>query len=110
MGNIVLIGDALRTAHFSIGSGTRLAMEDAIALEKALREHGVPDALSAFEAARRPIVDKLVAAADASGNWYDRFAEHMKLAPRDFAWSYIQRSGRIDPARLRKISPKFVDG
>jgi 2-polyprenyl-6-methoxyphenol hydroxylase-like FAD-dependent oxidoreductase len=111
VGNTVLIGDALRTAHFSIGSGTRLAMEDAIALARALREHpGVSDALSAFEGARRPIVEKLVAAADASGAWYERFAEHMKLAPRDFAWSYIQRSGRIDPARLRKISPKFVDG
>jgi 2-polyprenyl-6-methoxyphenol hydroxylase-like FAD-dependent oxidoreductase len=111
-GNVVLIGDALRTAHFSIGSGTRLAMEDAIALTKSLFEfkNEIPEALAAFEAARRPIVDKLVAAADASGNWYDRFAEHMKLAPREFAWSYIQRSGRIDPARLRKISPKFVDG
>jgi 2-polyprenyl-6-methoxyphenol hydroxylase-like FAD-dependent oxidoreductase len=111
MGNIVLIGDALRTAHFSIGSGTRLAMEDAIALNKALAEEAfIEKALAAFEAARRPIVDKLLAAADASGAWYERFPEHMKLAPRDFAWSYIQRSGRIDPARLRKISPKFVDG
>ena len=111
-GNIVLIGDALRTAHFSIGSGTRLAMEDAIALANALREHPrvVADALAAFEKARRPVVDKLVAAADASGGWYERFAEHMKLAPREFAWSYIQRSGRVDPARLRKISPRFVDG
>jgi 2-polyprenyl-6-methoxyphenol hydroxylase-like FAD-dependent oxidoreductase len=111
-GNVALIGDALRTAHFSIGSGTRLAMEDAIALAKALSDSGndVPQALAAFEAARRPVVDKLVAAADASGNWYDRFPEHMKLAPREFAWSYIQRSGRIDPARLRKTSPKFVDG
>ena len=111
-GNVVLIGDALRTAHFSIGSGTRLAMEDAIALAKSLNEfsNDIPGALAAFEAARRPVVDKLVAAADASGNWYDRFPEHMKLAPREFAWSYIQRSGRIDPARLRKISPKFVDG
>ncbi len=110
-GNVVLIGDALRTAHFSIGSGTRLAMEDAIALARALREHArVPDALAAFEAARRPIVDKLLAAADASGAWYERFPEHMKLAPREFAWSYIQRSGRVDPARLRKISPRFVDG
>jgi 2-polyprenyl-6-methoxyphenol hydroxylase-like FAD-dependent oxidoreductase len=110
VGNTVLIGDALRTAHFSIGSGTRLAMEDAIALVKALGEHGLPQALAAFEAARRPIVEKLVAAADASGAWYERFPDHMKLAPRDFAWSYIQRSGRIDPERLRKISPKFVDG
>jgi 2-polyprenyl-6-methoxyphenol hydroxylase-like FAD-dependent oxidoreductase len=108
-GNIVLIGDALRTAHFSIGSGTRLAMEDAIALMKALDAHsGLEDALGAFEAARRPIVDKLVAAADASGAWYDRFAEHMNLSPRDFAWSYIQRSGRIDPGRLSRISPKFA--
>ena len=110
-GNVVLIGDALRTAHFSIGSGTRLAMEDAIALVKALGEQAnISNALENFEAARRPIVDKLIAAADASAQWYERFPQHMKLAPRDFAWSYIQRSGRIDPARLRKISPKFVDG
>ena len=107
--NIVLIGDALRTAHFSIGSGTRLAMEDAIALARALDGHPeVPDALQAYEAARRPIVEKLVAAADASGAWYDRFAEQMNLSPRDFAWSYIQRSGRIDPERLARISPKFA--
>jgi 2-polyprenyl-6-methoxyphenol hydroxylase-like FAD-dependent oxidoreductase len=111
VGNTVLIGDALRTAHFSIGSGTRLAMEDAIALAKALEaEADLPRALKAFEAARRPIVEKLVAAADASGAWYDAFPRHMKLAPREFAWSYIQRSGRVDPARLRKTSPRFVDG
>src|SRR5262245_14755857 len=111
VGKTVLIGDALRSAHFSIGSGTRLAMEDAIALAKALHESSdVGKALGSYEAARRPIVDKLVAAADASGAWYERFAEHMKLAPREFAWSYIQRSGRVDPTRLRKISPRFVDG
>ncbi len=111
VGNTVLIGDALRTAHFSIGSGTRLAMEDAIALNKALAEESsIEKALAAFEAARRPIVEKLLAAADASGAWYERFPQHMKLAPREFAWSYIQRSGRVDPARLRIISPKFVDG
>jgi 2-polyprenyl-6-methoxyphenol hydroxylase-like FAD-dependent oxidoreductase len=112
VGNTVLIGDAQRTAHFSIGSGTRLAMEDAIALVNALSQHkkSIPEALAAFEAARRPIVEKLVAAADASANWYERFPEHMKLAPREFAWSYIQRSGRIDPEKLRKIAPKFVAG
>jgi 2-polyprenyl-6-methoxyphenol hydroxylase-like FAD-dependent oxidoreductase len=111
VGNLVLIGDAQRTAHFSIGSGTRLAMEDAIALDKALSEHSsVAGSLASFEAARRPIVEKLVAAADASGQWYERFAEHMRLPPREFAWSYIQRSGRIDPERLRCIAPKFVDG
>jgi 2-polyprenyl-6-methoxyphenol hydroxylase-like FAD-dependent oxidoreductase len=111
VGNRVLIGDALRTAHFSIGSGTRLAMEDAIALARALGEQAaLPDALAAFEAARRPIVEKLVAAADASAAWYERFPEHMRLAPREFAWSYIQRSGRIDPERLRTTSPRFVEG
>jgi 2-polyprenyl-6-methoxyphenol hydroxylase-like FAD-dependent oxidoreductase len=111
-GNVVLIGDAQRTAHFSIGSGTRLAMEDAIALAKSLAEFGndVPGALAAFEAARRPIVEKLVAAADASADWYEHFPEHMRLAPREFAWSYIQRSGRIDPEKLRRIAPKFVAG
>ncbi|HYL25214.1 MAG TPA: FAD-dependent monooxygenase [Burkholderiales bacterium] len=109
VGNRVLIGDALRTAHFSIGSGTRLAMEDAIALAKALREEpSVPAALAAYEAARRPIVEKLVAAADASGAGYDRFPEHMNLSPRDFAWSYIQRSGRVDPQRLARTSPRFA--
>jgi 2-polyprenyl-6-methoxyphenol hydroxylase-like FAD-dependent oxidoreductase len=112
VGNKVLLGDAQRTAHFSIGSGTRLAMEDAIALVKSLSEfrNDVPGALAAFEAARRPVVEKLVAAADASADWYEHFPEHMKLAPREFAWSYIQRSGRVDPDKLRRIAPKFVDG
>ena len=111
-GNVVLVGDALRTAHFSIGSGTRLAMEDVIALAKSLFDFGndLPAALAAYESARRPIVEKLVAAADSSGAWYERFADHMKLAPRAFAWSYIQRSGRIDPERLRRTSPAFVNG
>ena len=53
-------------------------------------------------------MEKLVAAADASADWYEHFPEHMKLAPREFAWSYIQRSGRIDPEKLRKIAPRFV--
>jgi len=109
-GKYVLIGDALHTAHFSIGSGTRLAMEDAIALDKALATHGddVATALPAFEASRRPVVEKIVAGANASATWYEHFAEHMELAPADFAMSYITRSGRIDIERLRKLSPKFV--
>jgi 2-polyprenyl-6-methoxyphenol hydroxylase-like FAD-dependent oxidoreductase len=109
-GRCVLIGDALRTAHFSIGSGTRLAMEDAIALDAALARHPtvLADALDDYEAVRRPIVDKLVAAADASARWYEGFAEHMRLAPVDFAMSYVQRSGRVDLERLRRTSPRFV--
>jgi len=109
-GKYVLIGDALHTAHFSIGSGTRLAMEDAIALDRALAAHDddVAAALPAYEAARRPIVDKLVAGANASAAWYENFAEHMRLAPAEFAMSYITRSGRVDLERLRKLSPQFV--
>jgi len=110
-GKYVLLGDALHTAHFSIGSGTRLAMEDAIALDRALAEHGDDPAaaLPAFEAARRPIVEKLVTGANASAAWYEHFADHMALAPVDFAMSYITRSGRIDLDRLRKLSPRFVE-
>jgi 2-polyprenyl-6-methoxyphenol hydroxylase-like FAD-dependent oxidoreductase len=108
-GNRVLLGDALHTAHFSIGSGTRLAIEDAIALDKALAAHAdVPTALAAYEAARRPVLEKLVAGANGSAEWYEHFREHMRLAPIDFAMSYVTRSGRIDLERLRKLSPRFV--
>jgi len=108
-GNCVLLGDALHTAHFSIGSGTRLAMEDAIALDAALAaQRDLRDALAAYEAARRPILEKLVAGANGSAEWYEHFADHMRLAPAEFAMSYITRSGRIDLERLRKLSPKFV--
>ncbi len=107
--NCVLVGDALHTAHFSIGSGTRLAMEDVIALDKALtHSDDIGAALSAYEAARRPTLEKLVSGANGSAVWYEHFAEHMRLAPVDFAMSYITRSGRVDIERLRKISPRFV--
>jgi 2-polyprenyl-6-methoxyphenol hydroxylase-like FAD-dependent oxidoreductase len=110
VGNCVLVGDALHTAHFSIGSGTRLAMEDAIALDKALtHSDDIGAALAAYEAARRPILEKLVSGANGSATWYEHFAEHMRLAPVDFAMSYITRSGRIDIDRLRSLSPRFVD-
>jgi len=109
-GNRVLLGDALHTAHFSIGSGTRLALEDAIALDKALAAHrDVPAALAAYEAARRPVLEKLVAGANGSADWYEHFGDHMSLKPLDFAMSYITRSGRIDLERLRKLSPRFVE-
>jgi len=107
--NCVLVGDALHTAHFSIGSGTRLAMEDAIALDRALaHSENVCAALVAYEAARRPTLEKLVSGANGSATWYEHFAEHMRLAPVDFAMSYITRSGRVDIERLRKLSPRFV--
>ena len=108
-GNVVLIGDALHSAHFSIGSGTRLAIEDAIALVKALEaESDIPAALACYQAERQPIVKKLVTAARASADWYEKFPDHMKLGLMDFAHSYITRSGRIDDGRLRAMSPAFM--
>jgi 2-polyprenyl-6-methoxyphenol hydroxylase-like FAD-dependent oxidoreductase len=107
--NLVLLGDALHTAHFSIGSGTRLAMEDAIALANALEaEVDIARALARYEAERRPIVKRLVAAARESAEWYERFPAHMSLSPLEFAHSYITRSGRVDDARLRTMSPEFM--
>jgi 2-polyprenyl-6-methoxyphenol hydroxylase-like FAD-dependent oxidoreductase len=106
---MVLIGDALHSAHFSIGSGTRLAIEDAIALVKALEaEKEIPGALTRYQDERKPIVRKLVAAARASADWYETFPDRMKLGLMDFAHSYITRSGRIDDARLRALSPIFM--
>jgi 2-polyprenyl-6-methoxyphenol hydroxylase-like FAD-dependent oxidoreductase len=108
-GNMVLIGDALHSAHFSIGSGTRLAIEDAIALVKALEaETDVSAALERYQSERKPIVQKLVKAARTSADWYEKFPEHMQLGLMDFAYSYITRSGRIDDARLRAMSPAFM--
>jgi 2-polyprenyl-6-methoxyphenol hydroxylase-like FAD-dependent oxidoreductase len=108
--NVVLIGDALRTAHYSIGSGTRLAIEDALALAKALEaEPGdLVAALARYEAIRRPAVEKLVAASRLSAAWYEHFPEHMRLAPVDLAMSYIRRSGRVYDDRLRTMAPKFM--
>ena len=108
-GNMVLIGDALHTAHFSIGSGTRLAIEDAIALTKALEaETELAAGLARYQAERKPVVQKLVTAARTSADWYEKFGSHMKLDLMDFAYSYITRSGRIADARLRAMSPEFM--
>ncbi len=107
--NMVLIGDALHTAHFSIGSGTRLAIEDAIALAKALdAETSLSDGLARYQAERQPIVKKLVTAARTSSDWYESFPAHMTLSLLDFAYSYITRSGRIDDTRLRAMAPRFM--
>jgi 2-polyprenyl-6-methoxyphenol hydroxylase-like FAD-dependent oxidoreductase len=109
LGNMVLIGDALHSAHFSIGSGTRLAIEDAIALTKALEaEDRISASLVRYQTERKPIVKKLVTAARTSADWYEKFSDHMKLGLMDFAYSYITRSGRIDDARLRAMSPLFM--
>jgi 2-polyprenyl-6-methoxyphenol hydroxylase-like FAD-dependent oxidoreductase len=109
-GNRVLVGDALHTAHFSIGSGTRLALEDVIALVKALEAEDcrVPAALARYEQTRRPVLEKLTTAAKASADWHEHFRDHMELAPKDFALSYITRSGRVDLTRLKETAPRFM--
>ena len=107
--NMVLIGDALHSAHFSIGSGTRLAIEDAFALTKALEaEADIADGLACYESDRKPTVKKLVTAARTSADWYENFPAHMERDLLDFAYSYITRSGRIDDVRLRAMSPQFM--
>ena len=111
-GNRVLVGDALHTTHYSIGSGTRLAMEDVIALVKALKEtdFNVPEAFPKYQAERQPILDKLASAALTSAVWYERFGEHMALPPWEFARSYITRTGRLTVDKIRKMSPQFAAG
>lgn len=105
-GHVVLMGDALRTAHFSIGSGTRLAMEDALALAKAFREQPrVADALKRYQALRQPPMKKIWDAANVSLRWYEQMGTHMALHPVDFAYSYMTRTGRVDHAEVRRRDP-----
>jgi len=107
----VLIGDALRTAHFSIGSGTRMALEDAIALADAiLREPGRAAALSAFQSSRSATMVKLASAAEGSFNWYEDFSLKLEgRSPVAFALSFLRRTGRITPERLLRDFPRFVE-
>ncbi|MCB1406261.1 MAG: benzoate-CoA ligase family protein [Rhodobacteraceae bacterium] len=108
-GRYALLGDAVHTAHFSIGSGTRLAMEDAIALVRALETHDdLAAALDAYQAERQPIARKIVEAANTSATWYESFADKMALTPLDFAFDYLTRSGRVDMDRMRKMTPEFM--
>ena len=107
--NRVLVGDALHTAHFSVGSGTRLALEDVIALVRALDdcEFDVPRALPLYQQRRQPVLEKITRAARASAAWYEHFGDHMALEPWPFARSYMHRAGRLDSERLRRLAPQF---
>jgi anthraniloyl-CoA monooxygenase len=109
-GNVVLLGDAAHTAHFSIGSGTKLAMEDAIALRDALvaRPGDLPGALAAYEAARRPAVEALQRAAQASLEWFETTERHAALPPVPFTFSLMTRSLRVGHAGLAKRDPELV--
>ncbi len=107
--NVVLLGDAAHTAHFSVGSGTKLAMEDAIALSEALGTHSdVPAALDAYEAARRPAVESLQRAAQASLQWFEDTERYMNLDPLQFSFALLTRSLRVTHQNLKLRDPKFV--
>ena len=109
-GNVVLMGDALRTAHFSIGSGTRLAMEDAIALWKALRDAGsLAEALALYQERRLPPMQKILDAANVSIRWYEEMDELMALPAVDFAYSYMTRTGRVSHAEVRRRDPALAE-
>lgn len=107
--NVVLLGDALHTAHFSIGSGTKLAMEDAIALKSAFdRTANVAAALQEFERTRKPIIEDYQAAAYESMVWFENARDYMQLSPVELAYSVMKRSGRVNDEELRKRDPEFV--
>jgi anthraniloyl-CoA monooxygenase len=116
--NVVLVGDACHTAHFSIGSGTKLAMEDAIVLANTfarLRNAPVPEVLAAYEAERRPEVERLQASAQTSLEWFENSARYRFLPPVPFAFSLLTRSKRItwdelavrDPALVARVAAEW---
>ena len=109
--NVVLIGDAAHTAHFSIGSGTKLAMEDAIALAAALHRHrDVAGALDAYEEERRPQVESIQRAAQVSLEWFEQTERyHGRLEPLQFAFSLLTRSLRVTHDNLKVRDAKFVE-
>ena len=108
-GSMVLIGDAAHTAHFSVGSGTKLAMEDSIALAEALSaEVTIPAALKRYEQERRPPVLSLQRAAQASLEWFEDTERYMATSGIQFGFNLVTRSLRITHEDLRKRDPKYI--
>jgi anthraniloyl-CoA monooxygenase len=111
LGTVVLLGDAAHTAHFSIGSGTKLAMEDALALAACLHEQpDVGRALDAYEAERRPVVASTQRAAQASLEWFENIGQYAGQDPHQFAFNIVTRSRRVTYDNLRLRDPEFVAG
>ena len=109
--NVVLLGDAAHTAHFSVGSGTKLAMEDALALAAGLHEQpDVASALAAYEAERMPVVASTQRAAQASLEWFENLGQYTDQDPAQFAFNLITRSRRVTYGNLRLRDPEFVAG
>jgi len=108
--NVVLLGDALHTAHFSIGSGTKLAMEDSITLADCFRRNStVSESLEAFESIRKPVIEDYQASAFESMLWFENAAKYMDLNLMELAYSVMTRSGRVGIEELRKRDPEFVE-
>ena len=109
-GNIVLLGDALRTVHFSLGSGTRMAMQDAIALHNGVVAHpgDLPAALAAFRTARSASSSSFQQSASRSLDWYENVAGKMHLDPVSFAYDYMRRTGKVSHEDLQQRDPLFT--
>ena len=108
-GAVVILGDAAHTAHFSIGSGTKLAMEDALALAACLHEE--PDtraALATYEEERKAVVLSTQRAAQASLEWFENLAQYVHQDPTQFAFNIMTRSRRVTYDNLRVRDPEFV--
>lgn len=107
--NVVLIGDAVHTAHFSVGSGTKLALEDSIALARELSGEGpIEEALARYEQNRRPDVESLQRAAQASLEWFENTERYTTLEPIQFNFSMLTRSLRVTHSNLKLRDPSFV--
>jgi anthraniloyl-CoA monooxygenase len=107
--NVVLLGDALHTAHFSIGSGTKLALEDAIALHQCFEKtKDVAAAVADFESTRKPVIEEYQAAAHESMRWFENAQEYMQLSPIELAYALMTRSGRVDEKALKRRDPEFI--
>src|SRR5207253_7946377 len=108
-GNVVLLGDAAHTAHFSIGSGTKLAMEDSIALVDALRRRPELDAaINDYEMERQPVVERFQEAALESSSYFEHVARYTQFDPRQFAFNLLTRSRRITYINLTQRDPELV--
>src|SRR5205085_8727715 len=109
---VVLVGDAAHTAHFSIGSGTKLALEDAIDLADSLsgRPDALTEALRSYEARRSVEVLRMQNAARNSTEWFENVERHVRLAPEQFAYSLLTRSQRISHENLRQRDPGYLGG
>ena len=107
---VILLGDALHTAHFSIGSGTKLALEDSIALAESFQScSSVERALTEFTVKRRPVIEDYQAAAFESMLWFENAARYISLTPIELAFSAMMRSGRVSYEDLKMRAPEFVE-